>query len=295
LQVGAYSSSGRRLDTDRGTTRISVVTPSWNQGPFLRRCLDSIRPAPGVAIEHIVLDNCSTDETPDVLAEFAARNDGVERRFIIEKDEGQTRAINDGFRLATGSVICWLNTDEWYADGALEKVARYFEASPETDFLYGNCTFVDVEGKIVKERRSLGFDPAMLLYYDCYISSAAAFVRRRVVDEGELLDADYRVAMDYEWYNRLAHRGYCFAHLPDVLAYFTWHKNNISLRQRERSFEERLMIQRSFGRRLPPKSLHPTVAKLLHLLWMGRRRVRALSTTRADDRHGPRSIRTIGA
>lgn len=271
--------------------KISIVTPSWNQGRYFRRCLESIRPTPGVTVEHIVLDNCSDDETPALLAEFAARDDGVERRFIIEKDEGQTRAINDGLRLATGDIVCWLNTDEWYADGALAAVAAHFAESPETDFLYGNCTFVDDDGAVVKERRSLGFNPTMLLYYGCFISSAAAFVRRRVVDENELLDPEFRVAMDYEWYTRLAARGYRFAHVPDTLAFFTWHASNISIVHKARSFEERLKIQRTFGGIPVPAPLRPASAKVLRAYWKARRGLQASVTSRTDDRHGPRGLR----
>jgi glycosyltransferase involved in cell wall biosynthesis len=275
--------------------KISVVTPSWNQGRFFRRCLESIRPAPGIELEHIVLDNCSDDGTPALLAEFAARDDGVVRRFIVAKDDGQTHAINEGFRMATGDVVCWLNTDEWYADGTLEKVARHFASSPETDFFYGNCTFVDRAGATVKERRSLGFNATMLLYYGCFISSAAAFVRRRVIEEGNLLDPEFRVAMDYEWYNRIASRGYRFAHTPDVLAYFTWHETNISMVQKGRSFEERLKIQRIFGGLSLPEALRPVSAVLLRTYWKGHRGLRRVVTSRASDRHGPRGAQSSNA
>lgn len=269
--------------------KISIVTPSWNQGRFLRRCLESIRPAPGLEVEHIVLDNCSNDETSALLAEFATRDDGVTRRFIIEKDDGQTRAINDGFRMATGDVVCWLNTDEWYADRALEKVAQHFAASPNTDFLYGNCDFVGSKGQTVQHRRSLGFRPDMLLYYGCFISSAAAFVRRRAVDEGELLDPQYRVAMDYEWYVRLAARGYRFAHIVDTLAFFTWHADNISKTFYKRSVEEGLMIQRAYGESSIPLLMQPAVSKARRTLWKGRRTVERLTRRRASDAHGPRT------
>lgn len=268
--------------------KISIITPSWNQGRFLRRCLESIRVPLGARVEHIVLDNCSTDETQDLLAEFAERDDGVERRFIIEKDDGQTRAINDGLRLATGDILCWLNTDEWYAEGTLELVARHFATSPATDFLYGNCTFVDVSGNLVKTRRSLPFDQSMLLYYGCYISSAAAFVRRSVVDRDLLLDPEFRVAMDYEWYVRLAANGYRFAHTPEVFAYFTWHQSNISLLHKKRSFEERLLIQRQFGNLRLPEPIRPLGARILRNYWKGRRGIQRLCTPLKGDAHGPR-------
>lgn len=270
--------------------KISIITPSWNQGQFFRRCLESIRVTPSASIEHIVLDNCSDDETSDLLKEFSVRDDGVERRFIVEKDEGQTRAINDGFRMATGDVVCWLNTDEWYADGALERVAQHFSSSPTTDFLYGNCTFVDRSGNLVKMRRSLAFNPTMLLYYGCYISSAAAFVRRSVVDNNDLLNSDFRVAMDYEWYVRLAAKGYRFAHIPEVFAYFTWHETNISMMQKDRSFEERLLVQRTYGGISLPDSMRPLSAHVLRKYWKSRRGIQALISPLHRDEHGPRGI-----
>ena len=267
--------------------KISIITPSWNQGRFFRRCLESIKVAPGVEVEHIVLDNCSNDETPQLLSEYAAREDGIVRRFITEKDDGQTRAINDGLRMATGDIVCWLNTDEWYADNTLQRVVHHFESSPNTDFLYGNCTFVDDAGRVVKERRSLGFNSSMLLYYGCYISSAAAFVRRRVIDENEILNPEFRVAMDYEWYARLASRGYRFAHIAEVFAFFTWHDTNISTLHHARSLDERLMIQRKFGSLPIPEVARPISAQLLRALWKGRRGVQALLTSPSNDGHGP--------
>lgn len=269
--------------------KISIITPSWNQGRFFRRCLESIQVTPSASIEHIVLDNCSDDETPDLLREFAARSDGVERRFIVELDEGQTRAINNGFRMATGDIVCWLNTDEWYAEGTLERVAQHFMTSPSTDFLYGNCTFVDKFGKTLKTRRSLPFNPTMLLYYGCYISSAAAFVRRSVVDN-ELLNPDFRVAMDYEWYVRLAVKGYRFAHIPEAFASFTWHETNISMTQKERSFAERLLIQRAYGGYPMLDSIRPLSAHVLRKYWKARRGLQKMFSSLAHDEHGPRSI-----
>lgn len=257
--------------------KISIVTPSWNQGRFLPRCLESIRIASGVEIEHIVLDNCSDDETPQLLAEFAGRDDGVERRFIIEKDEGQTRAINDGLRLATGDIVCWLNTDEWYAKETLAIVADYFLNNPKVDVLYGNCDFVDKDGQIVKRRRSFEFHPGMLLYYGCYISSCATFLRRRVIDDNEMLNPEFRVAMDYEWYTRLMLRGYRFAHIPISLASFTWHENNISTAQRGRSLIERRMIQQEYSKVLGPNGFRYLIFAGLGIYWRLWRGVRRLA------------------
>ena len=257
--------------------KISIVTPSWNQGRFFRRCLESIHTVPGVALEHIVLDNCSNDETPGLLAEFAARQDGVERRFIVEKDEGQTRAINDGFRMATGDVLCWLNTDEYYHDGTLETVANFLQLNPQVDVVYGDCDFVDADNRLVKRRRSFDFSASMLLYYGCYISSCATFLRRRIIDAGEFLDPDFRVAMDYEYYTRLAAHGYAFDHISKPLASFTWHEANISRQQKQRSREERSRIQATYSGIPGPDPLRRPIFDALAICWRGVRGLKRIS------------------
>lgn len=210
--------------------KISVVTPSYNQGRFIGRCIESVKNQEGdFAIEHIILDNCSADETNEILDAYNRNPGRVEVTCIIEKDAGQTAAINKGFKLATGDVVCWLNTDEWYATNALTDIQNFFNTHPVIDVLFGNMTFVDESGNTLKEKKESGFYKGMLLYYGCYIPSCATFVRRRVIDAEILLDESYRVCMDFEWYANLCKRGYVFKHLNKRIAFFTRHESNISL------------------------------------------------------------------
>ncbi len=219
--------------------KITIVTPSFNQGEFVERCLRSVRDNIGdFSVEHIILDNCSTDATGVALAEYQESHGNVDVRVIIEQDEGQTTAINKGFGLATGDVVCWLNTDEWYEEGALAKVVDYLNAHPEVDIVFGDSDFVDSSGVLVKRKREFFFSESMLIYSGCFIPSCATFVRRRVIEAGILLNPEYKVAMDLDWYVRIAKAGYRFSHLPATLASFTWHENNIS-----RNFDERRRIE----------------------------------------------------
>src|SRR5206468_5733093 len=98
--------------------RISVVTSSYNQGRFLGRTIDSVLAQDYPNLEHIVVDGMSADETPAVLARYP------HLRVLREKDRGQADAINKGFRLATGDVYCFLNSDDTFLPGALHRVAR---------------------------------------------------------------------------------------------------------------------------------------------------------------------------
>ena len=209
--------------------KISVITPSFNQGAFINRCLESVRAQRGdFAVEHIILDNCSTDETVQALTNYQSNHGDVELQIIIEKDGGQTAAINKGFSLATGDVICWLNTDEWYEEGALVKVVNYLNEHPEADVVFGGCNFVDIIGRLIKQKNEFFYVQSMLVYYGCFIPSCATFIRRRVIDAGVFLDTSYRVSMDHEWYCKIAINGFIFRPLKTIIANFTCHNTNLS-------------------------------------------------------------------
>jgi glycosyltransferase involved in cell wall biosynthesis len=224
--------------------RVSVVTASYNQGAFIDKCLESVRSQHGdFSVEHIILDNCSTDETVKALAEYQTSHGDVDLRIIVERDDGQTAAINKGFSLATGDIVCWLNTDEWYESDALAHVTQYFAANPDIDVVFGDCDFVNSSGKLVKRKREYFYSKSMLLYYGCYMPSCATFIRRKVIVDGVILKPEFKVTMDFDWYMHIAKAGYRFAHLPATLASFAWHKTNISSTFVDRRILERRMVQ----------------------------------------------------
>jgi hypothetical protein len=143
----------------------------------------------------------------------------------------------------------WLNADDYYLPGGLEAIARAAQDHPEADVIYGDCIFVDSTGKIVRSKVEHDFDPAILMYFGCYIPSTSTFIRRRVIDSGLLLNCDYRVCMDFEYFARLAHAGGKFHYVPRFIAAFRWHGCNVSLKQVDRRAQERRQVQRSFGQR----------------------------------------------
>lgn len=225
--------------------QITIVTPSFNQGKFIKKCIDGVKKQQWPLVEHIILDNCSTDSTGVALANYQTASGAVDVRVFVEPDRGQTAAINKGFILARGEIVCWLNTDEWYEDGALATVADFFIRHPEVDVVFGDCDFVDSAGNLVKCKREFFFSQSMLLFYGCYIPSCSTFIRRRLIDDGVFLDPKFKVTMDFDWYVRLAKAGYRFAHLPITLASFTWHDTNISSNFFERRKIERRLVQDS--------------------------------------------------
>jgi len=257
--------------------KISIITPSYNQAGFIGKCIDSVRNQTGdISVEHIILDNCSSDGTAALLAEYQANPGAVDVKIVIEPDEGQAAAINKGFGMATGEVVCWLNTDEYYAEGTLTRVVKFFAEHPEIDVIFGDCDFVDKAGMLVKRKREYFFSESMLLYYGCFIPTCATFIRHRVIDKGVLLNSEFRVIMDCDWYIRIAKAGYRFAHIPCTLASFTWHENNISIRMAGRRKRERRLLQDSYSNIKWPRWIRTVIYGIMYRFWLAVRVFRRL-------------------
>lgn len=230
-------------------SRVTVVTPSFNQASYVRLCMESVAAQKGdFIVEHIILDAMSTDGSIDIIRDFCSENQRYNKVAVIEKDAGQTDAINKGFTLATGDIVCWLNTDEFYFPGALNKVVSHFESHAECDIAFGNCIFLNSSYEILSARREYFFSKEMILYYGCFVPSCAAFIRRDCVKDEEMkLDISLKVSMDTDWYYRLAKKGYVFQPMKTVLAGFVWHDSNISRVYKERARQEALERKNKYG------------------------------------------------
>ena len=192
--------------------RLSVVTPSLNQGQFIERAILSVLSQGIRDIEFIVLDGGSTDQTVDILRTYSDRC-----RWTSEPDNGQAHAINKGLALASGDVIGWLNSDDVYRPGALRRVADFFEAHPDVDLVYGNADFIDENDVIIEPYYTEPWDPLRLVDV-CFICQPAAFFRRSVVERFGMLDERLHFCMDYEYWLRLARAGARVEYVPEEFA-----------------------------------------------------------------------------
>lgn len=259
-------------------TRISIVTPSLNQGRFLPEALESVC-AQGLAdIEHLVFDGGSTDETPGLLLALDGRPEWSHLRWRSGPDAGQSDALNRGFCEAKGEIIGWLNADDRYAPGCFTRVLRAFAEDPALDVLYGDLAEVDEQGRLCRVRREIGFSGFILLYHHVlYIPTPTAFFRRRVFTEGNRLRPELHYAMDYEFFLRLAQQGYRIGHIPYVLAEFRVHAGSKSIRMRQAQAEEKRQILCSISpvaTRLRPAGLRDAVLFALAVVAAAMRRLR---------------------
>jgi hypothetical protein len=117
---------------------------------------------------------------------------------------------------------------------------KMMQGQPDLDIVYGDYRFVDVEGKLIQVRKELAFDFFMLKYlHVLYIPTTTTFFRRKIFEAGDFLDISYHYAMDYEYFVRLAQKGYRFGHIDQVMADFRWHADAKSSRQTVAQLRER--------------------------------------------------------
>lgn len=224
--------------------KVSIVTPSYNQGQFIERTLQSVvsQAAPGLEIEHVVFDGASTDNTVEVLKCFSPLV-----RWVSKKDKGQTDAVNQGIRATDGGIIGWLNSDDIYYPGAIVRVVNYFAAHPEIDVVYGMADHIDLEDHAFEPYPTEPWDFERLKE-TCFICQPALFFRRRVVEQHGLLDESLNYCMDYEYWLRLGKAGVRFAYLEEKLAGSRLYAENKTLGARVKVHREiNDMFKKLFG------------------------------------------------
>lgn len=218
-------------DTDTKMPTFTIVTPSFNQGDFLAETIESVIGQEGdFFIDYIIVDGGSTDDSVAVIKHYdsmLSRGDwtincrGVNLRWLSEKDAGQTDALAKGFRMATGEIYAWLNSDDIYLPETLRTVADHFQENPDTGLLYGDAHYCDTTGAIIGMYRTEEFDFEKLAWFN-FICQPAAFFRKEAFEAVGGLDGSLQFAMDYDLWIRIGRRFPC-RYLPVFLATYRLH------------------------------------------------------------------------
>jgi glycosyltransferase involved in cell wall biosynthesis len=231
--------------TPPGFPLVTVVTPSLNHGRFIRETIESVLSQSYSALEYLVIDGGSSDETLAVIKAYGDR-----LGWVSERDAGQAAAINKGWRRARGDIVAYLNSDDTYLPRALERAVAAFAAHPEADVVYGEGYHVDATGRVLERYPTEPFHRERLAA-TCFICQPAAFVRRRAAEQVGYLDESLQYCMDYDFWIRLA-RVATFAHVPEYLATSRVHPETKTLAQRARAHAEILDTVHRHFKYVPP-------------------------------------------
>ncbi|MGH9678087.1 MAG: glycosyltransferase family 2 protein [Candidatus Acidiferrum sp.] len=199
---------------------VSIVTPSFNQGRYIERTVRSVLCQAYPAIEYLVMDGKSGDETATILDKYHASG----MRLVCERDAGQADALHRGFSLVDGEILAWLNADDVYAGpNVVANAVAYFARHPEVDVLFGRRVVMDVDGRFRGLWPRIGFEAGMLRRVD-FIPQECCFWRRSLWERaGGYVHRGYEFAMDYELWLRFMVVGARFAGVNQVFGLCSEH------------------------------------------------------------------------
>ena len=179
--------------------RVSIVTPSYNQGQFLEQTILSVLNQDYANIEYMLVDGASTDNSLDIIRKYADKL----AWWVSEPDSGQPEAVNKGWAKAGGEIIGWLNSDDLLLPDTISRMVKAFEEHPEAGLVYGDAFSIDSQGDIFNLMTFGDWDLQNLMVFDI-ICQPAVLIRREVLDKVGFLEQDLHYLMDHHLWLRLA-------------------------------------------------------------------------------------------
>ncbi len=247
---------------DVGLPSITVVTPSFQQAPFLERTIRSVLDQQYPRLEYIVMDGGSTDGSVEIIRRYA------DRLFYWQSqpDDGQTAAINAGWRKGQGEVLAWLNSDDFYLPGTLRFAGEYLRDHSEVWVMYGGMQLVDAAGQLLGYTGEPFRRRTMITSRDM-IPQPSSFIRRAAIERVGELDEKLRYVMDLDLFLRIAEHS-TPVYVPRVLSAQTVHPDAKTVKDRWPMGDERNRVERQHAHGLEHLyvRIQPVQSRIYHLL-----------------------------
>lgn len=206
--------------------KISVVLPVYNGSRTIAKAVDSVLSQTYKNLELIIVNDCSSDNTLEIIKELATKDD----RIKIHNNEYNMKlpiSLNNGFELATGDYYTWTSDDNVYKENALEVLANVLNSNEDVDLVYSDFNMVEVDGSIRSVEKKA--EPEMLKYINCV--GACFLYRKTLADKIGVYDPEMFLAEDYEYWIRAYLNGKLM-HITDNLYDYGWHDKSLTVTRR---------------------------------------------------------------
>lgn len=198
-------------------TLVTIITPSYNQSAYLEQTIRSVLDQDHTQIEYMVIDGASTDDSVEIIKKYA----GKLAYWVSEKDRGQADAINKGFARASGEIIAWLNSDDYYLPGAVSAAVKILDENPGAVLVYGDMLAVDEHGRTFNTMHYKSLTLEDLLCFQI-IGQPAVFMRRSALQKTNGLNPAFHFLLDHLLWIELAQHGK-FLHASQTWAAARYH------------------------------------------------------------------------
>ncbi|MDP1546574.1 MAG: glycosyltransferase family 2 protein [Anaerolineales bacterium] len=207
-------------------TLVSIITPSYNQAKYLEQTILSVLNQDHPRIEYIVMDGASTDGSVEIIKKYAVESSGLPlgrkiNYWASEKDAGQADAINKGFAHASGDLVAWLNSDDYYLPDTVSAAVKVFEENPDVVLVYGNMLAVDEHGQTFNTLTYKQFTLEDLLCFQI-IGQPAVFMRRPALQKTDGLNPAFHFLLDHLLWIQIAQHGHIL-HVDQTWASARYH------------------------------------------------------------------------
>lgn len=182
--------------------KITVVTPSYNQGQYLEQTIKSVIGQDYPNLEYIIMDGGSTDQSVSIIERY----ERYLAYWVSEPDGGQSKAIAKAFDMATGDIVAWLNSDDIYLPGTLRKVSEIYNSNPSAEWWIGNTFMINPQNRVIKRWYARNTNLQKLLYSGMTAAQPSTFWRRDKYLEYGGLNVDMQFCFDYDLNIRFAQR-----------------------------------------------------------------------------------------
>lgn len=222
--------------------KIAIVTPSLNQGQFIRDCIDSVLAQDGIEMDYWVIDGGSTDGTLDILRQYES---APRFHWLSEPDNGVTDAIEKGFARAKGDLMTWLNSDDYLIGQPLRRSTEIFAQNPQADLVYGRAHYIDASGRTIG---TFGepFHAIDTLSYRVSIPQQGALWRRALWERLDGIRQDLCCAFDVDFWLRAHEAGAHFYFDDAIRAAFRLHDDSISVGRLDNAWAERAKLAEEY-------------------------------------------------